>query len=537
MTQDDLAIPAERIEKQNSTDAPFPQPDAPIRADDAAEVSNKADAVGGSGEMDYLSVVFRDGLDMPLVGLEFIATLPSGEMCTVESTRQGAVTVPISRQAGGEIKVEVKDGVGKQQAVCRIDLDKCDNAVIVRSPKTKATLPLRPHQQTPLSPSTAAGAAKPRAATANPQPATKPTQIDTHASWWGANDAWHKAWDWLKSEFHFPGGAHAASVPAKPEAAKGLSAAGQPVTAVIGPESPDKDNLRLGRNNVYRAAILDASRRLGLIPQALCALMDCEAGKVTEKVPVLNPDGSPAKDKKGHPLTRTIRELWNANAGNAESGAAGLTQFLSSTWLTHVLIPGCYIHDKSVANGWIGQDKDAKGKLRWMFVLSDGTTTSKPYEKRNSDGNVKKCLAMRMDPTWSINAAADYGNANLKVLIGGGFKLAGLNDMDKAKLMYLMHHEGEGAGPLFIRNKLANGSGGIGGLKKKFGLQLGSNGIAKADALIEKARGDVEYAYRKWFVDFVDRQFVETTKYFFSNPKVARDLSELMDMCGGEALE
>jgi hypothetical protein len=538
MTQDDLAMPAERIEEQDAADGPSAQALTPIKADEAGEAP-KLDVVGSAGQVDYLSVIFRDGLDMPLVGLEFIATLPSGEMCTVESTQQGAVTLPIPTQATGEIKIEVKDTVGKQQTVCRIDLDKCDKAVIVRSPKTKATVPLRPHQQTPTARSTASDAAQPKTAASTSPPATKPAPVDTHASWWGVNGAWQKAWDWLKSEHHFLDGAHAAPVPAKPTAAKGLSTAGQPVTAVIGPESPNKDNLRLGRNNVYREAILGASQRLGLIPQALCALMDCEAGKVAEKVAVLNPDGSPAKDKKGRPLTRTVRELWNANAGNAESGAAGLTQFLGSTWLTHVLIPGYYIHDKSVANGWVRQDKDAKGKLRWVFVLSDGTTTSKPYEKRNSDGNVKKCLAMRMDPTWSIHAAADYGNANLKVLVGAGFKLTGLNDMEKAKLMYLMHHEGEGCGPLFVKNRLRDRKDGVGGVarqKQVFSLQLGKNGAEKVAELIDRADGDVEFAYRGWLSQYIDTQFGSAGKYFFVAPIENRPLSKLMVQVGGEKL-
>lgn len=200
--------------------------------------------------------------------------------------------------------------------------------------------------------------------------------------------------------------------------------------------------------------------------------MDCEAGKVTETVPVLNTDGTQAKDKKGRPLTKKVRELWNANAGNASSGAAGLTQFLSSTWLAHVLMPGRYIHQKSVANGWVKQVPDSTGKKRWMFVLADGSTTLQPYARRMSDANVKKCLAMRMDPAWSINAAADYGCANLKVLEFAKFNLGGLNDMDRAKLMYLLHHEGEGAGPKFVANKLAPTDADKQKLKKKFAQQL-----------------------------------------------------------------
>jgi hypothetical protein len=171
-----------------------------------------------------------------------------------------------------------------------------------------------------------------------------------------------------------------------------------------------------------------------------------------------------------------------------------------------------------------------------VFVLADGKTTVSPYAKRGSDDNVKKCLAMRMDPTWSINAAADYGNANLKVLERQGFKLAGLSDMDKAKVMYLMHHEGEGAGPLFIRNTLASGSGGVEGLRKKFAIQLGSNGQSKANEIIESYGGDVEYSYRKWLVGYIDIQFDGAGKYFCSAPALAATLSSLMNNIGGEKL-
>lgn len=148
-------------------------------------------------------------------------------------------------------------------------------------------------------------------------------------------------------------------------ASTGLSKAGQPVAAVVGPEVAGKGNLRLGRNNIYREPILEASKRLGLIPQALCALMDCEAGKISEKLPVLKPDGSPVKDKKGKPVFKVISERWNANAGNAQSGAAGLKQFLASTWLNHVLIPGNYIHEKVWPTA-------GSGRRRMRMAKSDG---------------------------------------------------------------------------------------------------------------------------------------------------------------------
>jgi hypothetical protein len=186
------------------------------------------------------------------------------------------------------------------------------------------------------------------------KPETRPPRVE--GTWWG--DALDSAWHWVS------GLAHVTDKPPASSTAtvqRTLSPAGQPVVVLVGPECPNKDNLRLGRNNVYRQSILDAAKRLGLIPQALCALLDCEAGKVSEKIPKVDAKGVALKDKKGHVLTATVRELWNANAGNPQSGAAGLTQFLASTWLTHVLRPGFYIHEQSAAKGWVRQETHPKG--------------------------------------------------------------------------------------------------------------------------------------------------------------------------------
>lgn len=169
-------------------------------------------------------------------------------------------------------------------------------------------------------------------------------------------------------------------------------------------------------------------------------------------------------------------------------------------------------------------------------MLSHGNTTTRPYNNRQ-DENVMRCLAMRMDPTWSINAAADYGNANLKVLERSGFKLGPLNGMERAKMMYLMHHEGEGAGPLFVRNNLLKGRGGEEALQAKFELQMGSNGAAKVKQLVDAADGDVSAAYRYWFAGFVDKQFAQSGKYFFGEVVSAGTLSKLLVAVGGVKIE
>ncbi len=486
-------------------------------------------------EANHLSFVFRDGLDMPIPDLELSVTLPSGLIFNATSTVQGAITVPVPPQAEGQAKVEVKDLTGNQQAICSVDLAQCNDAVIIRSPKVKANVKLRPHQQTVPPVATDKPASTTPAAQHQPA-ASKPPHVDATSPWWSTNGAVGHAWTWLKDSLHLSEQAPA-SVPKSAVVATTLNNAGQPVSVVAGPECPNPDKLKLGRNNIYRQPILDASKRLGLIPQSLCALIDCEAAKIVEHIPKLGPDGKQLTDKKGKPLTTEIREVWKADSGNGESSAAGITQFVKGTWMDHVMSPGYYIHEQSKLKGWVAKNPDAKGKIKWVFVLADGTTTTQPFSKHPNDGNVVKCLAMRMDPTWSINAAADYGNANLKILQALGFKLDGLNDMDKAKLMYLMHHEGGGGGPLFIRNKLASRKGGLVSLRSTFIGQLGSkNGSALAAQHIADADGDVELAYRKWLADYIDKKFVQSSKYFCSQAITPNLLTDVLPIIGGEKI-
>ncbi len=486
----------------------------------------------------HVAIIFRDALDLPIEDLEVSMHLPDGTTFNGKTTAQGAVTLPLPPKATGTSQIRVKDATGTSQPVCSIDLAKCTNAAIIRSPKVAAKAPLRQHQQTPPSKPTPAKA-PPAPAKASAEPVAKTTPAPPaagSASWWGDNGALAHAWQWVKTEVGL-GDAPPTKAPASPVVKKSLSPAGQPVTFIAGPECPNPDKLRLGRNNVFRKAIIDAAKRLGLIPQALCALMDCEAGKVTEHVPKLGPDGKQLKDKKGKPLTAPIRELWNANAGNAQSGAAGLTQFLGSTWLGHVLIPGRYIHDQSVARGWVRLETPPKGKPHWVFVLADGKTRQHVAKSDHSDANVSACLAMRMDPVWSINAAADYGAANLELLKTKGFNLSGLTDMNKAKLMYLMHHEGEGSGPLFIRNTLGTAKSGVEGLRSKFATQLGAKGTVAATKKITDAGGDVEVAYRYWLSKFIDGNFDGTAKYFCSSPQECDSLSSILESIGGQKIK
>jgi hypothetical protein len=69
-----------------------------------------------------------------------------------------------------------------------------------------------------------------------------------------------------------------------------------------------------------------------------------------------------------------------------------------------------------------------------------------------------------------------------------------------------------------------------------FVLQLGANGAKLADELIDAAGGDIEKAYRRWLAKYIDKNFLMSTKYFFSSPLEIDELSELLDSIGGEAI-
>jgi len=59
-------------------------------------------------------------------------------------------------------------------------------------------------------------------------------------------------------------------------------------------------------------------------------------------------------------------------------------------------------------------------------------------------------------PEYAINTAVDYGIENLEALKGFGFKIDGVTDGDKAKLIYPTHHPGSGDARGFINNTIGN---------------------------------------------------------------------------------
>jgi hypothetical protein len=137
----------------------------------------------------------------------------------------------------------------------------------------------------------------------------------------------------------------------------------------------------------------------------------------------------------------------------------------------------------------------------------------------------------RYVPTWSIIAAADYGKSNLDALKKQGFKVDQLQAMDKAKLMYLLHHEGLGNGVHFINSTFSE----VGDekLRHVFNLQVGAQ---TAEEWIGNCDDDVEDAYRHWLARYIDEKFGQSTKYFCCNPVTAQPLSGVLTSIGGKKI-
>lgn len=552
----------ERIDDIRSSEVAVDAPLPWMQADDSVPDTNSASAAFQAGDAStdearndigrpkaehdddldaYIAVIIRDGLDRPIPGLAVKIDVPGAPPIETITTEHGAVVMP--RPDGkGEATLHVRDDTAQFQEVCKIDPAKCSaGAVIVRSPKVVEKVRLQPHHAKRPASSAQAPSSAPLSPSASAAPAS-PSTAKAHSETENKNEGWFEtAKNWIKKVMHPDAPMPSAPAPDAQQAVKAqaVNKTGNPIAIITGPECPNKDNLRLGRNDVYRPIILAAAKKFNLCPQAIAALIDAEAGKVDDVIPLTNPDGTPKLIKsgkhKGQPATRKIGDHWDPKSFN-RTGAAGLTQFIESTWLGHTTKPGCYINEQCLAKGWVKEIKDKKGRKTCVFVLADGSTTDKPAAHK-SDPNVRACLDQRFDAEWSIMAAADYGMANLNRLKDLGFKLKDLNDVEKAKLMYLMHHEGEPAGPLVIKNKLNElPKGKFASVEVRIRNTLVKQvGEIDAEKRIKKANGDVAQAYRGWLADYIDKKIdfknfcCDANKF----PMPAKTM-ELFDKIGGE---
>jgi hypothetical protein len=209
------------------------------------------------------------------------------------------------------------------------------------------------------------------------------------------------------------------------------------------------DQLSLGVNEGFRQPLLKAQDITRVDAAALAALVDAEAAKITS-----GPD----------------RGQWDPESFNPSSDAAGLTQFLPDTWKDHA------------RNAITLLNKVAKDK--GLVSATDGIVGSREPE----------LLRLRFDPELSIVSAAEYGVSNLRALGDAGLIPEGIGDDDKARYMYLAHHEGPSGARLYLQHQ---NSASV----DKFAAQVGAS---QAGKLTAAAGGDVALAYRRWFDGYMD---------------------------------
>lgn len=214
-----------------------------------------------------------------------------------------------------------------------------------------------------------------------------------------------------------------------------------------------EDNLLLApENNKYRKYIVDAAKRNGFSPQGLAALINAEAAKL------------PNKDKKKPAVE------WNPKSKASSSSASGLTQFLDAPWIDM---------SKNSAS-LVGQ-----------------------YVKKHGKLSKSEILKLRFNPEFAIDAAAVYAKDNISHL-KTGFDVPTEKITDpstRAKLAYLLHHEGAKGGYLFITNKLS-----LEKAKSLLFTQFGNSkeGKKKAEAYLKRYNGDGKVAYGNWLRAYVD---------------------------------
>ena len=239
--------------------------------------------------------------------------------------------------------------------------------------------------------------------------------------------------------------AHPSSVPAAPpQAADPLDAPDQGLTPEDGASTRPAG---LGPNAMYGPTLASAAGRTGIPAPALAAIVNAEA----------------AKGAGG---------CWQTYSRNPRSSAAGLGQFLSSTWEGMAASKGTWLNALASSRGWLGDNGRVLASAR------------------------SSLLHLRYDAEASINTVADYARRNLDGLRRAGVPVG--NDATTiAQSAYLGHHLGLGDAIKFAK----------GGLDPARARQLlcAQIGTAKASQEIADA-GNASVAHRTWYLNYVGRQ-------------------------------
>jgi hypothetical protein len=207
----------------------------------------------------------------------------------------------------------------------------------------------------------------------------------------------------------------------------------------------------LGPNQRFGQTLSAAAARTNIPAAALAAIVDAEA----------------AKDGDGN---------WKTASRNPRSSAAGLGQFLGGTWQSEAERAGTWLHATATNQGWLGSDGRVLPAARSAL------------------------LALRYDPTASINATADYARRSVAQLKQAGVDVG--DDLTSiARTAYLGHHLGTGDAVRFLTGGLTSDRA-----RRLLDAQVGS--VAASQRIART--GNATSAHRTWLLDFVDRHITPT---------------------------
>jgi hypothetical protein len=210
------------------------------------------------------------------------------------------------------------------------------------------------------------------------------------------------------------------------------------------------ENLDLGPNAKYADVINAAGRQSGFPPQAIAALIGAEA----------------AAGAKG----------WDPMSYNSKTGASGLAQFKSDTWLGEAARAGSYLNVRARSLGFL----DKRGKIL--------------------PAHQQELLKLRFNPSDAIFTAADHAQYNIQNLRENNL-LVDNSATALAKYAYIMHHDGRKGGKLFLRGDNHSATAFSQGLSP-----------AQRAKYLKANNNNVDQAYRAFFNDVIDSK-IDISKY------------------------
>jgi hypothetical protein len=323
-------------------------------------------------------------------------------------------------------------------------------------------------------------------------------------------------------------------------------AATPPPTPVAVAASGTGSKLSLGINERYRAAIELAAQRTGLDPAAIAAVINAEAGPVESRATRMHladaalSASHPDRDFKKQPLdgkdpkdAELIREwkalyagsAWDETSHNAQSGAAGLTQFLDSTWRGEALRSGTYLNQIALEKGYVKDGHVVSGKDADLLKLRYDPTTSivagAEYDKsvfdRLSSETVKSSseadrvfVANHPDRDFKAHPLSNTDPKDAKLRDewkaiyaaqpGTPLIPKDLTDDQKARYIYVGHHEGELGAKRILEGTLTD--------KQAHPLLVANVPDDQSRAALVKEHGGESQAYQSWLWGYVDGHIV-----------------------------